>query len=61
MNVPEENFLSIGDVHEVEVKKTKGIFEAKACAKCGELTFVNKLRPTEDGELVCIPCSGYGE
>ena len=61
LNVPEENFLSIGDVHDVAVKKTKGIFEAKACAKCGELTFVNKLRPTEDGDLVCIPCSGHGE
>lgn len=61
LNVPEEQFLSVGGVQEVEVKKTKGIFEAKACAKCGELTFVNKLRPTEDGQLVCIPCSGYEE
>jgi formylmethanofuran dehydrogenase subunit E len=61
LNVPEEKFLSIGDVRDVEIKKTKGIFEAKPCARCGELTFVNKLRATEDGQLVCIPCSGYEE
>ncbi len=61
LNVPEEQFLNIGEVHEVEIKKRKGIFEAKPCAKCGELTFVDKLRATEDGNLVCIPCSGYEE
>ncbi len=61
LNVPEEKFLSIGDVRDVAIKKSKGIFEAKPCARCGELTFVNKLRATEDGQLVCIPCSGYEE
>ncbi len=61
LNLPEEKFLDIGEVHEVKVRKGRGIFEARACAKCGELTFVDKLRATEDGELVCIPCSGYDE
>jgi formylmethanofuran dehydrogenase subunit E len=46
-------------VHSVEVKKGKAIFTAERCAACGELTFVNKLRETEEGDLVCIPCSGY--
>jgi len=54
-------FLDIGDVHETAVKKPKGIFTAKACALCRELTFVNKLRLTEDGRWICIPCSGYAD
>ena len=54
-------FLDIGDVEAVEVPKGKGVFDAKACESCGELTFVNKLRQTVDGRMVCIPCSGYGE
>ena len=57
----DDDFLDIGEIQAVEVKKGKGVFTAKRCAKCGELTFVNKLRETEDGNLVCIPCSGYGE
>jgi len=55
----ESAFLDIGPVHQVEVKKGKAIFTAKRCSACGELTFANKLRATEDGKLVCIPCSDY--
>lgn len=54
-------FLDVGPVHTVEVKKGKGVFEAKRCEGCGEVTFVNKLRQSPDGKLVCIPCSGYGD
>ncbi|MEJ2081191.1 MAG: FmdE family protein [Acidobacteriota bacterium] len=57
--VDEHAFLDIGDVHQVEIHKGKASFTAKRCASCGELTFVNKLRVTEEGQLVCIPCSGY--
>jgi formylmethanofuran dehydrogenase subunit E len=59
LSIPESDFLVIGDIHPVEVKKGKGVFTAKRCESCGELTFVNKLRETENGKLVCIPCSGY--
>lgn len=59
LGLDESSFLDIGPVHQVEIKKGKGSFTAKRCAACGELTFVNKLRVTEDGTLVCIPCSGY--
>ena len=59
LSIDESAFLDIGDVHQVAVKKGKGIFTARRCAVCGELTFVNKLRITEDNRLVCIPCSGY--
>lgn len=54
-------FLNIGEIQSVSVTKGKGVFETRACEKCGELTFVNKLRQTVDGRLTCIPCSGYGE
>lgn len=58
-SLDETAFLDIGEVHNVEVKKGKSAFMAKRCSVCGELTFANKLRSTEDGAPVCIPCSGY--
>jgi len=61
LSMDESAFLDIGDVYEAAVKKAKGIFSAKACALCGELTFVNKLRLTEEGRWTCIPCSGYAD
>lgn len=61
IGLDEAEFLDIGDVHTVDVEKSKGVFEAKRCDTCGELTFVNKLRVKSDGSLVCIPCSGYGD
>ena len=61
IGLDEEDFLHVGAVQTVAVKKAKGVFAAKRCTQCGELTFVNKLRETEDGNLACIPCSGYGE
>ena len=59
--LPESEFLDIGEIQTVEIREGKGLFEAKPCEKCGELTFVNKLRVGPDGKLSCIPCSGYGE
>lgn len=61
LGVPEDVFLNIGEVKEEKVAAKKGLFEAKRCDVCGELTFVNKLRMTADGKLACVPCSGYGE
>jgi len=54
-------FLDIGEITTREIKKKKGIFEAKRCEKCGEITFVNKLRLGLDGKIICIECSGYDE
>ena len=59
--VPEEAFLHIGAIKEEKIQAKKGLFEAKRCEVCGELTFVNKLRLSADGKTACIPCSGYGE
>lgn len=61
LGLPESEFLEIGEIHTVSLPKGKAIFEARPCAKCGELTFVNKLRLGTDGSLTCIPCSGFGE
>ena len=52
-------FLDIGEVTTREVKKGKGLFEARRCDACGELTFVNKLRVQPDGKIVCMGCSAY--
>jgi len=55
----EVDFLDVGSVYQVKIQKGKASFTAKRCASCGELTFVNRLRVAEDGQQVCIPCSGY--
>lgn len=56
LNMPDDNFLLIGPVQQVEVTQGKGVFEAQPCAKCRELTFVNKLQESAAGR-VCIPCA----
>jgi len=61
IGLPESAFLDIGEVHTVDFKKGKGMFEAKRCEACGEVTFVNKLRVSPEGKTVCMSCSGYGE
>lgn len=59
--LPESEFLDIGEVYTRDVKKGKGVFDTKRCEKCGEVTFVSKLRVNTEGKTVCIPCSGYEE
>jgi formylmethanofuran dehydrogenase subunit E len=61
LGLEESQFLDIKEVKTVAVKKGKGVFEAKHCSMCGELTFIDKLKVTGGGNLVCIPCSGYEE
>ncbi len=60
LGLAEDQFLDIGQVQSVEPPKGKGTFKTRRCARCGEVTFVNKLRVTEEGDFVCIPCSGWG-
>ena len=55
MKMPEEMFLDIGEVIDVEITKGSGCFEAERCAVCGELTFVNKLTESDSGK-VCLGC-----
>jgi len=57
--LPDEDLLTVGEVHTVEWTPKKGTFEWAECANCGEVTFAHGLRVAA-GRRVCIPCSGYG-
>ena len=61
LGVDESMLLDIGEIKTVDVKKKAGVFEARRCDICGELTFVNKLRILPDGKVVCMGCSDYDE
>ena len=61
LSMEASQFLDIGGIYSVDIKKGKGVFDAKRCEACGEVTFINKLRVKDDGSLLCIPCSGYDE
>jgi formylmethanofuran dehydrogenase subunit E len=61
IGLEESQFLDIGGIHSVDITKGQPVFDAKRCDSCGELTFINKLRVKDDGSVVCIPCSNYGE
>ncbi len=56
MAMPVEKFLDIGPVESYELKRGGGVFEAKRCSKCGEMTFVDKLTAGGEG-LVCPACA----
>ncbi|MDP8208889.1 MAG: FmdE family protein [Candidatus Electryonea clarkiae] len=58
LGLKDEDFLELGEIQSVEVIKEKGIFATKRCDQCGEVTFENKLRKTDDGRSVCLPCFG---
>jgi len=58
---PEAELLDVGEVFDMELPKPKPSFKAIPCAKCGEEVFVHGARVAPDGEIVCIPCSGYEE
>ncbi len=60
LGLTEDEFLEIGEIQQVELPKGKGTFKTHRCNQCGEVTFVNKLRVTEEDDFVCIPCSGWG-
>lgn len=60
LNLDNEKFLEIGEIQIIDAPKGKGTFETRRCTQCGEVTFVNKLRVTEAGDYVCIPCSEWG-
>ena len=61
INLSESEFLDIGEVHTVDIKKGKGLFEVRRCESCGEVTFVDKLRVSPEGKTVCMSCSPYGK
>jgi len=57
LNLPESEFLDIGQAFHKEVKKGTTNFEVKRCTKCGEAVFTDKLKETAGGGLICMPCA----
>jgi formylmethanofuran dehydrogenase subunit E len=55
LSMPEATFLDIGPVQPYTLERKPGVFDAKACVRCGELTFVDKLVDEAVG-LVCLGC-----
>ena len=53
--MPKELFLVIEPVQPYTLQRKPGIFEAKACSRCGELAFVDKLAEEASGP-VCQGC-----
>ncbi len=60
-NAPDEALLKIGEVFEYDWQDAPHTFESVVCASCGEMTVTRNARVTSDGQVVCIPCSGYGK
>ena len=56
MSLPPNEFLNVSEIFNYPLEKSPGVFDAKPCNVCGEITFVDKL-VEKDGKLVCIPCS----
>lgn len=56
LSMPEDMFLDVGPVEPRVLERKPGIFEAKACARCGEMAFVDKL-VDGGGGLMCRACS----
>ncbi len=55
MSMPEDIFLNIAPIQDYNFTSKTGDFEAEACVKCGELTFVKTLTETDNGK-VCLAC-----
>jgi formylmethanofuran dehydrogenase subunit E len=55
LTMPEAMFLDIGPVEHYDLWRKPGVFKAKPCSACGEITFVDKLAGTGT-ELLCPAC-----
>ena len=51
LNMPEDMFLEVGAVKNIDVAKGKGCFETDLCSKCGERVFVDKIK-----DNLCVAC-----
>jgi len=55
LSLPEEVFLKIEPVKSCAFSRPPGVFEIEPCARCGEMTFVDKL--VEAGrKRLCLAC-----
>ncbi len=58
LGLPEKEFLDIGGIFPMDLKKGSANFEVKLCSACGEAVFTDKLTAAPDGRMLCIPCTG---
>ena len=56
---PDDALLQIGDVFTYDWKEREHTFESVVCAQCGEMVVERNAR-VRGGQVVCVPCSGYG-
>ncbi len=59
-NAPEEALLTVGEVQPHAWKDAPHTFESVICSACGEMVVERNAR-VKDGQVVCLPCSGYRE
>lgn len=57
VDLPESEFLNIGEVFKKDVQKGSPNFNVKRCVKCNETVFTNKLVVAADGRMLCTPCA----
>jgi formylmethanofuran dehydrogenase subunit E len=57
-NAPDDMLLSVGPVTDYTWKDAPHTFESVVCTLCGEMTVERNAR-VKEGQVVCIPCSGF--
>lgn len=58
LTAKDEDLFDIQRLPDFSYKSAKGSFNKAKCEICGEYVFERYLR-RKDGQLVCLPCSGY--
>ena len=59
LELPEADFLQVGNVKQVVLDPPRVSFEVRPCASCQELTFVTGMVARGPSEFVCRTCAGH--
>ncbi|RMG71158.1 MAG: tRNA CCA-pyrophosphorylase [Nitrospirae bacterium] len=60
VNAPPEQIFNHSEVFQYEWKDEPHTFDTIVCSSCGEMVVERNAR-VKGGQVVCIPCSGYGK
>lgn len=60
VNASYEQIFNHSEVFQYDWKDEPHTFETIVCAGCGEMVVERNAR-VKDGQILCIPCSGYGK
>jgi len=58
LGLPDTAIFAVSERPDFHYQPPKGSFNKSRCSKCGEYVFERYVR-YQDGQPVCIPCSGY--